>query len=292
MTWWRFWEHKETEATSDDTAPRRTTTAGTMPTSSATKEPTRTAPTSDAKLHHLEQLRKRRDGIRFDLARAEEASLPDNPWTQRIALLDDAIATVETDLAALDNLVPLPPFPLPKTPIANIDVTTGDQAEVRFSIGAERFHFAEAIDWDERGGPEVRGDLRHQSGNASRLVPDDVPSDRRDTLERHLIDSVAVFAVDLRNRALDGQSLPGNATLSDLATPCPVCGGWRDWRGICDACTQRAWQRQQLRAETERLAAEQANETEERHKWAERLPIARRRLADIDAAITKRGDES
>jgi hypothetical protein len=108
-------------------------------------------------------------------------------------------------------------------------------------------------------------------------------------LSRHLADSVFVFATDLRDRALAGEPLPTAPTLADLAQPCPDCGGWRDWHGRCSTCTQRAFERQQLHAEAERLRREQAKEEEERHKWAERLPFARRRLADIDAELATLG---
>ena len=65
-------------------------------------------------------------------------------------------------------------------------------------------------------------------------------------------------------------------TLADLARPCLECGDWRDWRGHCDTCATRAWQRQTLNAEAARLAQERDDEESERHKWAERLPVARK----------------
>jgi hypothetical protein len=290
MPWWRFWDKTE-EAAPEPRAPsRRTATVGTLP-AHPTERPTPIAPplAGEQRERRLIQLRTRWEGVRFDVERAEEATRPDNPWGQRIALLDEAIATVEADLASLDSAKPAPGFPLPPTPISDVRVTTGDQAEVRFRVGNEAFHFAEEVDWDQRGGPVVRGDLRLRSGDAARLVPGDAPPDRRDDLARHLRDSVVVFATDLRDRALDGEPPPASPTLSDLARPCPECGGWRDWRGTCEACVQRAWQRQQLRAEADRLAAEQTREEDERHRWAERLPIARRRLADIDAEIASLG---
>jgi hypothetical protein len=40
-----------------------------------------------------------------------------------------------------------------------------------------------------------------------------------------------------------------------------------------------------LEAEAQRLLTERDAEIEDRVKWAERLPIARRRLADVDADI-------
>src|SRR4029079_3550009 len=95
------------------------------------------------------------------------------------------------------------------------------------------------------------------------------------------------LALDLRDRALAGKPLPENPTLADLARPCPECGDWRDWRGHCDTCATRAWRRQNLLAESARLAQKRDDEEAERHKWAERLPVARRRLADLEAEIAK-----
>ena len=281
MPWWRFWEQDKEQQPGRQSIPAGTATAG-----KARRRP-EPATADPATQQRLAQLRKRRELIAFDVERAEAAHRPDNPWQERIDLLNESIATVETDLAALDNLPPEPTFPLPETPITGIEATAGEPAGVRFTIDPERFVFEEETDWDERGGARVRGDLRQRAGNAINLVPADTPADRRDALTRHLADSVAVFATDLRDRALDGEQLPAHPTLADLARPCPKCGGWRDWRGTCDTCAERAFRRQQLESEQARLEQEREEEAEERHKWADRLPIARRRLADVDAEIAR-----
>jgi hypothetical protein len=202
-------------------------------------------------------------------------------------LLDEALATIEADLTALDNEPPAATFPLPETPIVDIEVTPGEPASVGFAIGPERFRFAEEPDWSERGGPVVRGVLRQQAGDAANLVPPETPPDRRDALIRHLRDSVAVFATDLRDRVLDGEPLPVAPTLADLARPCHGCGGWSDWRGTCDVCAERSYRRQELNSEAVRLATERDGEEADRYKWAERLPVARRRLANVDTEIAR-----
>ena len=286
MPWWRFWEQRNEPQESAPVPPPRTATVGKPPPRPPGPQ-SAPVPGTAAKRQRLEQLRKRRELVAFDVDRAESAVRPDNPWQERIDLLGESIATVEADLAALDALPPEPTFPLPETPITEIEATAGEPAAVRFAIGSERFLFEEETDWDQRGGPRVRGDLRQRAGDAATLVPSAAPSDRRDALARHLADSVAVFATDLRDRALDGEPLPAAPTLADLARPCPECGGWRDWHGHCDACAQRAWRRQQLQQEIARLDSERTEEAEERHKWAERLLIARRRLADVDAEIAR-----
>ncbi len=235
------------------------------------------------------ELLRRREAVLFDIEQGELALHPENPWQERIDLLSDALATVEADREVLARRPLEPTFPLPPLPITGIETTVGDQATVRFAIGGEQFVFAEEIDWDERGGAVVRGDLRHQAGEASHVIPSETPSDRRDALAQHLTDSVAVFATDLRNRALAGDVLPLTPTLADLARPCTECGGWGDWHGRCPACVRRDMERQALDAETARLEAERSREAEERHRWADRLPIARRRLADIEADLAALG---
>jgi hypothetical protein len=246
----------------------------------------RQRPAADpAQQNRLDQLRQRRDMAAYDLERAEAARQPENPWRERMDLLDRSLATIEDDLRALDTVPPLPPISLPETPITDIEVKAEEPASVSYTIGPEHFRWDEEIDWDQRGGPVVRGQILQRSGNAASLIPAGVPSERRDDLARHLAESATVLALDLRDRALDGDPLPEHPTLADLARPCPVCGDWLDWRGHCDACATRAWQRQNLRAEAARLAQERDDEEEDRHKWSERLPVARKRLADVDTEI-------
>lgn len=246
----------------------------------------RQRPAADpAMQQRLEALRRRRDMAAYDLERAELAHLPENPWRERIDLLDQSLATVENDLKELAVVAPMPPISLPETPITAIEVHLEEPLRVSFQIDDQPFLWEEEIDWDQRGGPVVRGQIRQRSGEAADLVPDDIPATRRDELIRHLRESLDVFALDLRERSLEGTALPTDATLADLARPCPVCGDWLDWKGHCDACAQRAWQRQNLKAEAERMNKEREDEETDRHKWAERLPVARKRLADIDGDI-------
>ncbi|MDQ3693976.1 MAG: hypothetical protein M3464_10145 [Chloroflexota bacterium] len=272
---WRFWEkERPPEPDPPETLPTRRPSRWQRP------------PLADpARQDKLDQLRRRREMIAYDLERAESARQPDNPWQERIALLDASLATIEADLAAVEQLPPEPSFPLPATPISNIATTGGEPAAIAFQIGPERFVFEEETDWDQRGGPVVRGELRRRTGDVARLVPAEIPVDERDALLAHLTDSVTVFATDLRDRALEGEPLPVQPTLADLARPDPEFGGWRDWRGASAAAARRAWRRQQLQAEAQRLLTERETELEDRAKWAERLPIARRRLADVDEQI-------
>lgn len=286
MPSWRFWERdKDGDEQRAVPEPAQPVTGRRLP------PPRAAAPTvaDPAKAERLAQLRKRREMLAFDLERAEAAHRPDNPWAERIALLEESLETIEADLRDLAAIPPEQPFPLPTVPIQAIEVNPVEPASVSFAVGPERFLFEEEPDWDQRGGPVVRGDLRQRSGDATRLVPPDAPPDRREALAQHLVESTIVFATDLRDRALAGDPPPREATLADLAEPCPVCGNWREWGGVCETCARRAYRKQQLNAEALRIQAEREHEAEDRHKWAERLPIARRRMADLDAEIAKIG---
>lgn len=246
----------------------------------------RQRPAADpAMQQRLDALRRRRDMAIYDLDRAESARQPENPWRERIALLDNSLATIEADLQALDTIPPLTPFPLPETPLSGVAVSLEEPVSVAFSIGPEHFRWEEEVDWDQRGGPVVRGQLRQLSGDVANILPADVPPVRRDGLLRHLAESVNVLAVDLRDRTLEAEPLPAHITLADLARPCPECGDWLDWLGHCATCAQRAWQRQNLRQEAARLAKERDELEEDRYKWSERLTVARKRFADIEAEI-------
>jgi len=290
MPRWRFWEKSEEAPAADAARPRIATIGRPPPRTPASPGPAR-APSLDGEARERKraQLLRRRESLLYDVEQGELALRPENPWQDRIALLDEAIAAVEAERAALAAEPPAPTFPVPPIPITDVAATAGEPAAVSFAIDGEAFRFEEEIDWDQRGGPRVRGELRQQSGDAARLVPPETPPDRRDALAAHFAASVAVFATDLRDRAVEGTSLPDAPTRADLAQTCPECGGWKDWRGHCAACTERAWRRQALDAEVERLATEQATAAEERRRQAERLPIARRRLADLDAELAAVG---
>ena len=286
MPTWRFWERERKE-------PAAAPEAAAAPAPGLRLPPPRDrAPAGDpASRDKLAALRRRREGMRYDLERAEAAHRPDNPWRERIGLLDESLGTVETDLARLEAIRPLPGFPLPAVPIEDVAVTTAEPVTISFRIGPQRFLFSEETDWDQRGGPVVRGDLRQREGDAAAIVPAGTPPDRRDALAAHLVESAIVFATNLRDRAVDGEPpLPPERprpTLADLAEPCPICGGWREWGGTCETCAARAYQTQLLNAEAVRLATEREAEEEDRHKWAERLPVARRRMADTEAEIAR-----
>jgi len=235
----------------------------------------------------LAGLMRQRQAILFDIEQGESAASPDNPWAVRIALLGDAIGTVTTDLAADSAVTPGPWHPVPPSPVMIERLEAGDLATVVLDVAGERFAYAEEPDWAERGHQIARPELTCRSGDATPLVPPDTPGELRVPLREHLASSLLVLVTDLRDRSLEGETLPDAITLADLARPCPTCGGWTDWRGTCQACAQRQAAINRLRREESRLFDERNGEIEQRHKLVEGLPLARRRLKDIDTEISR-----
>jgi hypothetical protein len=226
------------------------------------------------------------------LEEAERASDPDNPWTQRVTIIDQALVANGQEERALDKFERRAEVPLPPTKISNITVKLEDPPSVSFRIGSEPFFFEEEIDWAERGTNVVRGELVKGLGSTTRLLPKDLPLDRASDLLEHLEASLFVFASDLRDRSLAGEPLPASPTLASLARPCPTCGGWQDWRGNCPECQQREMARRRLHAEREHLQSERARQADERAKRIDQAPVIRRRLADVEASLRAQDGDS
>jgi hypothetical protein len=247
------------------------------------KEPPRSRPASSDE--RMARMQRQRLAILYDIEQGELASEPENPWQNRIELLTEAMGTVRDDLRAVAEATPSPWHPLPATPVTDIVVDTEDAATVALAIDGNRFAYAEELDWAERGHQLARPELEPIEGDVTPLLPADTPEPLREPLAAHLADSLFVFATDLRDRQLDGEPLPNGPTLADMGNPCPACGGWTDWRGRCEACTVRKAKQLELKREETRLLSERSREAEERHRLVERLPVARRRLADIETEI-------
>ena len=242
-------------------------------------------PTDPEKANRLVALRKRREALAHDVESATNAGTDDNRWRAEIKLIVQAIHEIDADRAAIDATPPGPAgAALPATPITGVAVDVGPVARVRFRIGDTHFSYAEEIDWAERGTQLARSELIPDAGDVEVLIPATVPADQRQALAEHLEQSLFAFASDLRDRTLNRESIP-EATLSDLARPSTECGGWLDWLGQSAAQQEREASKAVLFAERQRLMADRARLIEDQNKIAENLPIARRRLAELDREI-------
>jgi hypothetical protein len=280
---WKIWK-KDPPREPHSALPGRTATAGEpiipdpTPRPSAPPDPDRIA-----------TLKRRRDGILFDVEQSELASQPENPWRERIELLQQTIADVRRERESLDNF-PKIERPVPPNQLVTVGrVTWQDPASVEFSIANEAFRYESDVDWAERGTYVTRNELERRSGNPTLFAPEQWPEDERLAFIQRLNDALFIFATELRTRAENGATLPAEISLADLISPCPICGDWRLWGGFCPTCTERDHRRRALEAEIAGRLQEISAEEEERAKIAERLPVALRRLADVESELRSFG---
>jgi hypothetical protein len=285
MPWHQFWKRSTTEV-EPPIKPSENPATQTLPPhmQRVVEERRRPEAAPDPKVR-LARLERERTAILFDIEQGELALAPENPWRQRIGLLTDAMSTVQEDIARERVVKPSPFLPLPPTPITKLEVKAESPAEVAFDVGSERFAYSEDLDWAERGHQVTQSELILRQGSVEPLIPAGTESKLAQLLREHLDESLFVFASDLRDLVLDQEPLPEDVTLDQLAQPCPVCGGWMDWKKRCQACRNRDVTLQSLKREENRLLSERAREAEELHRLTERLPIARRKLRDIEREI-------
>jgi len=283
MPKWRFWERPAEPSEPAPAPPRRTAPAGEI----IRPEPAPAAPrpTLDT-AQRLANLRRRREALQFDLDQSELATMPENPWRERMALLSETMRQVRAELDGLTTpKLERPAFP--PTPVTIEEVRWEDPASILLAIGDEHFSYGSEVDWAERGTYISRNELVLQNGDPANLIPESFPSELRDEATERLAEALFIFASDLRRRAESDEPLPSGVTLDAIIGICPQCGGWIAWGGYCPTCTAYAQQRQALSDEAARIGAEVQREEEERAKLADRLTVARRRLADTDAEIAK-----
>jgi hypothetical protein len=282
MPRWRFWEKPRINPVLPSTSLQPTGRFN-LPPRDPVSDPALAADPERAAA--LQRLLQRRESARYDLEQAEAALRPENRWREQVALLDEAIAAVDRERQEAGAARGSPGRPLPAIPVTEIHVDLSPPQSVAFAIGAERFALAEPLDWAERGFQVVRGDLELREGRIEALIPDAFGNSERDALRDHLAQSLLAFATDLRDRSESGQSLPEAVSLADLARPAATHGSWVDWLGRSPAEQRIAARRLELEAELSRLRAERDKELADEARWAERVPIARRRLAQVDAEI-------
>lgn len=283
MPRWQFWKPDDPadpagSNLSADSEQPRTAPYGSPP---PLRTPTTTLLSPERRERRIGELIRRRNGLRFDIEQGELAQTRDNPWQDRIGLLQESIATIAADRTALVSLGQEPTWPVPALVVSQPVVSTTEPALVSFCIGDQAFEFVEAADWDNRGGMVVRGDLRRTSGDPGALVPGNAnppPHSWRPTLESAL----STFALALRDAALAGTAPPDVRTLREIIREDDEVGGWTNLHGTNNVRVHRAYQRQELRAEEERLRQELTQEDEQRRTLIDRLPVARKRLASVN----------
>jgi hypothetical protein len=244
--------------------------------------PRPTSTTGDPQIDRLEQ---RRLALVEAIELVERSADPDSPFQQRIAVLNTTLESIEAEIQAATPLEARDLPGLPPIPIEKIKISLEPVPDVRFSIGSEQFHYAEEIDWAERGTQIVKGDLLPVQVDAASLVPETIAADFRPELAEHLDRSLFAFATDLRDRAIEGTPLPSDVTLADLAVPNSECGDWLLWGGVSLRCLEHETRLRDLNTERTRVLEERTTELEERQRQVEELPIQRRRLAQTIAEI-------
>lgn len=281
MPWWRIFKRSDEEDAAkeqDSEEPRSQPRQPVQPRTPKVHDPATRA-------RRRERLERRVRDLTYDIALAESALQRENRWNKRVEELDAAVEQARQDIKRLSE----PPedqtsITLPSWPVVIEHIRAEEPSEVRFRIGDVPFLYSEEIDWAERGHQRADLVLRHFEGDVTDLIPPDVPAERRDELAQHLSHSVSALAVLLRDNELEGRPQP-ELTLSDLAKPCPECGGWRDVRDRCLACQQREWQKQEINAEIQRLIDERDSQLNEVRRWQESLPVLRRQLENAEREL-------
>ncbi len=233
------------------------------------------------------RLERRISNLEHDIERAASVGQPDNHWSRRIGEIEAAIKQAGADAghaASVDS--PQKPVVVPASPVEDIVVTTNIPATVTFRIAGESFRYSEEVDWTERGEQRSQPGLRRFAGDPARLIPVDAPPERRDALAEHLRHAIGALAIQLCDEGESaGQDLA--VSLLDLATPCPICGNWRDLQGRCISCQRREWLATEIRADVQRLIEDRNQLLDELGKQREALPILQRQLRDARAELEK-----
>lgn len=282
MPGWKFWEKAEVETETPVTpAP-----AGRFNVRPRTDLVGGELPADQAAASKVSALRKRRDAVLFDVEEATLAGEVANPWLSRVATIEEAARAVEADLAGVARPGAAGPGPaLPSTAVTVAANTDAPSPRVTIRVGATEIVYVEDLDWSERGHQLARTELHLESGDVTSLVPPNVTEDQRSELVEVLGDSLFRLATEARDElGADRPSRPSRP-LAELAVPDAEFGGWVDVTGSSPRRRAHALRVGELTAELERLRTERDRELEEMARWRERLPIAQRRLRDVDEQI-------
>ena len=282
MPGWKFWEKENVEPE----APAVPEPTGRFNIRPRTDLVGGALPTDDARASRITVLRKRRDGVLFDVEQAELAGEAENPWLDRVSTIEEARRAVDSDLRRLaESFAGEPGMALPSTPVSVAAVAVEPAPTVAIRIDEAELVYVEDLDWAERGNQLARTELHLESGDVAALIPPATGSADRAELIEVLGDSLFAIASDARDRAAANQPMPPDRPLSALAVPDFSMGGWTDVNGSSPRRRAHAIQEAELRGELDRLLTEKNRELEEMARWRERLPVAQRRLRDLDAEI-------
>jgi hypothetical protein len=280
MSRFKFWK-RDSDTPPESTEPARVTRFNVSP---RTDVGGQQVPADPQQAARLSALRKQREALLHEVETAISASRDTNRWRMEIALIGQALGEVQDDLAALPTRGGEPGIPLPATPIHLGPFATEPAVSLEIVIDNVPFRLEEAVDWAERGFQRARSELALTSGDMSLVIPDSFPSDQRSAVIDHLQQSLIAYATDVRDHLLEG-SPPPLATLAELAPPSEEFGGWLLWSGQSPFAAELALQQRALYGERERLERERATLLDEQAKAVEGLPVAKRRLADVEREI-------
>jgi len=282
MPGWKFWETVQPE----EETPPATAPAGRFNVRPRTDLVGGALPADQAAASRVSALRKRRDEVLFDVEEATLAGETVNPWLSRVATIEEATRAVEADLAGIARPDAAGPgLALPSTAVMVAAITDAPSPLVTIRVGATEIVYVEDLDWSERGHQLARTELHLELGDPSSLVPPSVGEDHRAELVEVLGDSLFRLATEARDASTVKRAMPPSRPLSALAVPDDEFGGWVDVTGSSPRRRAHAVRVAELTAELERLRTERDKELEEMARWRERLPIAQRRLRDVDEQI-------
>ena len=282
MPGWKFWE----KAVAELETPAVRAPAGRFNVRPRTDLIGGALPADQAAASNVSALRKRRDAVLFDVEQATLAGEPTNPWLDRVATIDEAARAVESDLRRLARPgAPAQGMALPAIPVTVVNVVVEPSPRVVVKVGDRDLVYVEDLDWAERGHQIAWTELHLEEGDISALVPAAIEEGSRAELLEVLGDSLFRLATDARDWATAERPVQPPRPLTELAVPDAEFGGWIDVTGSSPRRRAHAVRTSGLTAELERLRTERDRELEEMARWRERLPIAQRRLRDVDEQI-------
>lgn len=282
MPGWKFWEKEQVAAK----IPAASQPAGRFNVRPRTDLVGGALPSDQGVVAKVSALRRRRDAVLFDVEQAALAGEALNPWLERVATIEEAARAVEADLARLSRPDAAPAgMPMPSDAVTIAEVAVEPSPRVVVQVGDVELVYVEDLDWAERGFQLARTELHLESGDVSAVVPGSIVGEERAELVEVIRNSLFLLATEARDQMISGQPNPAPRTLGELAAPDGEFGGWVDLHGGSPRRREHAIRVGELTAELERLRTERERELEEMARWRERLPVAQRRLRDVDEQI-------